>query len=186
MLTSLFDHIDLYCERLDSGLWAEPLNALSNLVLILAGLWGVREVSRRGTGGFALLLAWWVVAIGVGSLAFHTFANRLTIWGDIVPIAGFTLAYTLFNLRRFLRFSWRRSIAVFVVFYAAAGLITWLIPQEVHAFTNRTTGYLPALLALVFFGVWAWRAGSPAGAYNLVAAGMLIVSATFRSIDPEV
>ena len=102
MPTSLFDHIDLYCERLDAGLWAEPLNALSNLVFIIAGLWGVREVTRQRTGGFALLLAWWVVAIGVGSLAFHTFATRLTIWGDIVPIAGFTLAYTLFNLRRFL------------------------------------------------------------------------------------
>ena len=68
----------------------------------------------------------------------------------------------------------------------AAGLVTWLIPEGVHAFTNRTTGYLPALLALIFFGVWAWRAGSPAGAYNLVAAGMLLVSATFRNIDPDV
>ncbi len=30
--------IDLYCERLGPGLWAEPLNAVTNLAFILAGI----------------------------------------------------------------------------------------------------------------------------------------------------
>jgi hypothetical protein len=28
---TIFDPIDAYCERLGPGLWAEPLNALTNL-----------------------------------------------------------------------------------------------------------------------------------------------------------
>ena len=32
--------IDLYCERLDSSFWAEPINALTNVAFIIAA-WGV-------------------------------------------------------------------------------------------------------------------------------------------------
>ena len=46
--------IDAYCERLDAGFWAEPLNAATNLAFILAavacfGLWrGQRENAGYG------------------------------------------------------------------------------------------------------------------------------------------
>jgi hypothetical protein len=35
---TIFDPIDAYCERLGPGLWAEPLNALTNLAFIVAAL----------------------------------------------------------------------------------------------------------------------------------------------------
>lgn len=97
MWQTLLTPVDLYCERTGPGLWAEPANALTNLAFIVAGLWGVRQVRRYRTGSFAEVLAWWVVAIGIGSTLFHTFASKGTIWADILPIAGFTLAYTLFT-----------------------------------------------------------------------------------------
>ena len=186
MLEDLHAAIDIYCERTGPHFWAEPVNALTNLAFVAAGLWGVAAVRRHRAGAFAEALAWWVVAIGVGSFLFHTFATRLTMWADVLPIAGFTFAYTLFNLRRFLHFSWPKSLAIFLAFYVAAGLLTAGVPEWLREASNGSTGYLPPFLALAFFGVWVIRAGNPAGWYNIAAAGIFVLSVTFRALDPVV
>jgi len=186
MWQTLLTPVDLYCERTGPGLWAEPANALTNLAFIAAGLWGVWQVRRHKAGTFAEVLAWWVVAIGIGSTLFHTFATRLTVWGDVLPIAGFTLAYTLFNLRRFLGMAWGKAILVFVAFYVVAGLITFAVPDWLREASNGTTGYLPPFLALAFFGVWTAAAGSRAGWYNLAGSAIFVVSVICRMIDPIV
>jgi hypothetical protein len=186
MFNDLHLHLDLYCERTGPEFWSEPVNALSNLAFVAAGLWGVGMARRRGGDRFALLLCWWVVAIGIGSFLFHTFANRLTMWADILPIAGFTLAYTLFNLRRFLRFSWPKALTIFVIFYVSVGVLTALVPDWLRVASNGSTGYLPPFLALLFFGLWLIRAGHPAGWYNLAAVGLFVISVTFRALDPLV
>jgi Ceramidase len=186
MVDALMGQIDLYCERTSPALWAEPVNALSNLAFVAAGLWGVRQVRRYGAGTFAEVLAWWVVAIGIGSALFHTFANELTKWADILPIAGFTLAYTLMNLRRFTGMSWQRAAPIFFAFYGAAGLIAFLVPDWLREATNGSTGYLPPFLALLFFGALVLASGSRAGWYNLAAAGIFVASVAFRAIDLKV
>jgi hypothetical protein len=159
---------------------------LTNLVFIAAGLWGVWQVRRYEAGTFAEVLAWWVVAIGIGSTLFHTFATKGTIWADILPIAGFTLAYTLFNLRRFLGMGWGKAILVFIAFYVVAGLITFAVPDWLRQASNGTTSYLPPFLALAFFGAWAAATGNRAGWYNLTGSAIFVVSVTFRMIDPLV
>ncbi|MGX7875790.1 ceramidase domain-containing protein [Mesorhizobium sp. ORM6] len=186
MWQTLLTPVDLYCERTGPGLWAEPTNALTNLAFIAAGLWGVREVRRRKTGAFAEVLAWWVVAIGIGSTIFHTFATKGTVWVDVLPIAGFTLAYTLFNLRRLLDMRWGKAIAIFVVFYAVAGAIAFAVPDWLRQASNGTTGYLPPFLALAFFGVWVTASGNRAGWYNLTGSAIFVVSVICRMIDPLV
>ncbi|WP_027169681.1 ceramidase domain-containing protein [Mesorhizobium sp. WSM3224] len=186
MWQTLLTPVDLYCERTGPGLWAEPANALSNLAFIAAGLWGVWQVRRYKTGIFAEALAWWVVAIGIGSTLFHTFATKGAIWTDILPIAGFTLAYTLFNLRRFLGMEWGKAILVFVVFYIAAGLITFAVPDWLRQASNGTTNYLPPFLALAFFGAWVAATGNRAGWYNLTGSAIFVVSVICRMIDPLV
>lgn len=186
MFSDLHAQLDLYCERTGPEFWSEPVNALTNLAFVAAGLWGVSVSRRRGRDGFALLLCWWVVAIGLGSFLFHTFATRATMWADILPIAGFTLAYTLFNLRRFLGFGWPKALAIFVAFYAVAAVLTLLVPEWLREASNGTTGYLPPFLALLFFGAWLVRVGHPAGWYNLGAVAIFVVSVTFRALDPVV
>ncbi|MDN2580003.1 ceramidase domain-containing protein [Aquibium sp. ELW1220] len=185
-METLFRAIDSYCERTGPDLWSEPLNAVSNLAFILAGLWGLREVRRHRAGGFAELLCWWVIAIGVGSALFHTFANVLTVWMDVIPIATFTLALTLFNLRRFVGLSRRTSLLAFVAFYAVAGALTAMVPDWMRVASKGTSGYLPAFLALTFFGFVLVLRRHPAGWYDLAAASIFIVSATFRSVDATV
>ena len=91
-MNRLFAPLDIYCERLDAGFWSEPVNALTNVLIVAAGLFGFAQVQRRETGLYAAILCWWVVVIGLGSLLFHTTAIELTKWADILPIATFTLA----------------------------------------------------------------------------------------------
>lgn len=182
----MFGHVDLYCERTDASLWAEPVNALTNLAFVAAGLLGLRAARANDAGLWAEVLCWWVVAIGVGSLLFHTFANRLTMWLDVLPIAGFTLIYSLFVLRRYLGYSWPAVTGFFLAFYAVAAVLTALVPDWLRVATHGSTGYLPAFLALFVFGIWTRAAGHPAGGWIVAGALVFVVSVTFRALDGHV
>lgn len=181
----MLDHIDQYCERTGPELWSEPINAATNLAFILAGLWGLRQARARGADTIVIVLCWWVVAIGVGSALFHTFANRLTMLADVIPIAIFTLAYTAFAIRRYLGFSRLATAGIFVVFYLGAGGLTALVPGWLHALSNGSMGYLPAFLALSVFGGWVAARGHEAGPWLLAGAATFLVSVTFRAFDQE-
>ncbi|MCV0394626.1 MAG: ceramidase [Rhizobiaceae bacterium] len=178
--------IDIYCERTGPEFWSEPLNAFTNLAFIAAGLAGLVEARRHGAGRLVEILAWWVGAIGVGSFLFHTIANRLTMWLDILPIAVFTLAYTAFAIRRYLGFGRLPTTAIFLAYYAGAAMLTMSVPEQVREATAGSTAYLPAFLALFVFGTWASIRNHPAGRWLLAGAFLFALSVTFRALDPHV
>ena len=182
----LFASLDLYCERTDASFWSEPFNALTNLLIVAAGLWGLSRVRASRAGTFAELLCWGVVAIGIGSLLFHTTAIELTKWGDIVPIAVFTIAMTIFGLRRYAGLSWPTVAVCFIAYAVVIGFVTYSIPEWLRLATNGTTGYLPAFGAFVLCGVLALLRGSPAGWYCLACSAILLAGFFFRAVDPEV
>lgn len=182
----LFATLDIYCERTEAGLWAEPVNALTNLLILGGGFFGLAQVRSRQAGIYAEILCWWVVAIGLGSFLFHTTAIELTKWADIVPIGTFTLAMSWFAMRRFAGLSRQRSLAYLAAYFVAIGTVTWLLPAWLHEATNRTTIYLPALGAFVFCGVVALARGSAGGWYALACAAILLVAFFFRAADQEV
>lgn len=186
MLEALLTPVDLYCERTGPQVWSEPLNALTNLASVAAGLWGLALARRSGADGFVRALGWLVVAIGLGSGLFHTVANRLTVWFDVVPIALFILAYTVFVLRRFLLLGWLATAAGFAAFHLAAGAATAAIPAPLVAASNGSVGYLPGLAGLALFGALLAARGRPAGRAVLAAAAVFVVSLTMRAIDPRV
>ena len=77
--------VDGYCERIGPDFWAEPLNAVTNLAFLLAAyalrrhLATVETISgTRDPQSSVLIVILW--AIGLGSLAFHTFATIWAIW----------------------------------------------------------------------------------------------------------
>ncbi len=185
-MNRLFAPLDIYCERLDAGFWSEPVNALTNVLIVAAGLFGFAQVQRRETGLYAAILCWWVVVIGLGSLLFHTTAIELTKWADILPIATFTLALALFCLRRFARLSWLRAIAYFLIFFASISVITYFLPPWLTQATNGTTAYLPALAGFLFFGLVALVRGSRAGWYAISCAVILCLAFFFRAVDQAV
>src|SRR3546814_10308990 len=91
--------IDIYCERLGPCLWAEPLNAFTNLAFIVAGIVLVAALRRAGPAvrrdpamlGLVLLL----FVIGIGSGLFHTFAVAWAALPDVIPVALFILLYKI-------------------------------------------------------------------------------------------
>lgn len=172
--------IDIYCERTSTDFWSEPVNAVTNSAFIVAGLWGLVRV-RQGTArdwatiGLSLL----VIAIGVGSFLFHTFANRWSAVADVAPITIFIYAYLTFVLVRHLQFGLPAAFAVLAVFFGFNILIDMLLSPLIRG----SAAYVPALLALAGFGVILRRRGLRAGYDLLIAALIFLISLVLRTID---
>ncbi len=168
--------IDGYCERLGPGLWAEPVNALTNLAFVAAALclWPrVRGVER--------LLAAILLLIGIGSGLFHTYATVWAALADTLPILAFILVYVFAANRRFLGWPlWGAVLgAAAVVPYALAmGRVFATLPGfAVSSF------YWPIPVLIAAYAV-ALRARLPGVARGLaIGAGVLCLSLVFRSAD---
>ena len=107
-----FEKRDQYCERLDAGFWAEPLNAVSNAAFIIAGLLLLAQWRKSPRPLSVLLLIFNVLVIGIGSFLFHTFANRWSELADVLPITIFIHIYFFLALNRFLGAKWWIASAV--------------------------------------------------------------------------
>ncbi len=84
------DTMDAYCERVGMGILAEPLNAFSNVSLLLAA-WAAWVLAGRVDAfsvGVRELIALGA-SVGVGSILWHTVPTMLTLILDIVPILIF-------------------------------------------------------------------------------------------------
>src|SRR6478752_5502086 len=100
-MSDLFQPMRNYCERTGDLLWSEPLNALSNIAFFIAAwlLWKSYKANHIRSRPTAVLIAL-IALVGFGSTLFHTFANGLTMLGDVIPIAVFTFYYLWNALRR--------------------------------------------------------------------------------------
>ena len=180
------EHVFLYCERgSDTALLAEPANAASNLAFIfaaLAGFWLLwRRPSERDAAD-SYLLAALILLIGLGSLAFHLFANRGSELADVVPIGLFMLVYVGIALNRFLAVppGWTMLIAagfaalVYATLQLKCGGGTLGSPvidsTGPSKCLNGSIGYLPALLGLIVLGALMRERGHPAAHCLLWAA----------------
>ena len=180
------DKIFAYCERgHDPGFWAEPVNALTNVTFVIAGLAAFALILRQRPDdrrGVDLWLAALLCVIGVGSFLFHTFATRWAGLADTLPIAVLMLSYLAMALRRFIGASWLWTVIGLAAFLAAYAL-TGQIRCDGTRCLNGSIGYLPALVAVLLIGGWLAARQNPA-ARGLLAAGIVFaVSLTFRSLD---
>lgn len=165
--------IDLYCERLDPSFWAEPVNALTNVAFFVAAWAAFRLWRRNGHGDRAILaLILVVVAVGLGSFAFHTLGTRGAMLLDVGPIGVFIFGYVLLAL------SWPLALGVFAGFIALSLGLAVGVPRTV---LDGSTGYFPALAALFVIG-WPKRDGV-VGRALLVAGGVFAVSLVLRIVD---
>jgi hypothetical protein len=189
MPPSWFTPVDSYCERLGIGFWSEPLNALSNGAFIAAALYAF--VLWRGAGGRDWPSLWLIAvtfSVGIGSLLFHTFANRWSLLADVLPIAVFIYSYFLLAMRRYLQIGLGAGIAATVVFAAFnmsfARLWLGIFPDLT---LNGSVGYIPAALALTVVGIICLAVSMrQAGKALLSAACLFALSLLFRSIDSTI
>jgi hypothetical protein len=172
--------IDSYCERLDAGYWAEPVNAATNAAfLIAAAVMGWRV---RGAGlPLATALVWVLAAIGVGSYLFHTHAQVWSALADVGPILLFILIYIYAANRHFWGLSrlWSAlGVAAFFPYAAALVPLFQMVPR-----LGSSAGYAPVPLLILGYAA-ALRRRLPEVARGLaIGAGLLIASLAFRTLD---
>lgn len=186
-----------YCERgQDPSFWAEPFNAISNAAFLIAAAFALSAYVRGSAkGGAELSLIAIVAIIGIGSFLFHTYATRWAVLADVAPIGVFMFAYLIYALRRFLLALWwivAAMTAAFFLLFRATALVpcaTGLLPITEAAgrpCLNGSLSYAPALVALpVLAAVLFWR-GHAAAKRVAIAAAVLAVSLTLRTLDIEV
>ena len=193
------EHVFLYCERgTNTALLAEPINAASNAAFLLAGLVGLqlalwRSPEERNADLFLLPVL--VLFIGLGSLAFHLYADQGTALADVVPITLFMLVYIGFALNRFLGVPVGFTVLLVIGFggivaltsqvQCAPGAIGFLgdAAQGAKPCLNGSIFYLPALVALIVVGLLLHERGHRAAPWLLWAAAIFAVSIALRSLD---
>ena len=184
-----FAAVDIYCERLGPGYWAEPVNALTNAAFPLAALWAAASSRRRGTDAAGWLLIGLGGLIGVGSFLFHTHAVTWAELADTGPIWGFVGAYVLAVV---LRMHGRPvPVAPMLAVAAAAGLgIGWqgltppgAAPAATHDPFNGSLAYAPAVIAQAVFVAVLFVQRHPHRGWVLAALLTFLASLSFRTID---
>ncbi len=174
--------VDRYCERLGPGLWAEPVNALTNLGFLLAAWagWLLADRSNKLSWSTGLLIVA-LAAVGIGSSLFHTFATPWARLLDIVPILLFQLYFLWLYLAHVVNLR-RMYSALAVVGFLVAALVGRLFP----AVLNGSLMYLPALVLLVGLGIYHYGAQKRERLTLVGAAGIFSVSLVFRAIDESI
>ena len=164
--------VDFYCERVDPGLWAEPINAFSNLAFLLGALilW-----SRPAARLPAALLA----VVGLGSFVFHTWATQIAMALDVIPILVLIAWAGREALIQELRWPLSRILLVALILFAGT-LPLWFWVEDPAA---AGIAYVPA--GVLLWAVWSrFRARGHAGAAPLLVASLAFSGAyAARALD---
>jgi hypothetical protein len=171
--------IDLYCERLGPGLWAEPLNAATNLSFLIAAcvVWRLAE-QRPSLSPDVWLLIGLIAAIGTGSGLFHTFAATWSMILDVVPILLFQLLYVWVYCRRIveMRFGYSAGLLVIYMVFAHLG-------RQFPHLLNGSIIYAPAVVALLVLGLYHCVTRKEKRFVMLSASGIFFISLISRTVD---
>lgn len=170
--------MDLYCERLGPGLWAEPLNAVTNLAFLIAAVVALR-MTDRNTPVSVRTLPVLLFLVGLASLSFHTFATRTTAALDSGSIAVFTHFYAACYLRWFWGLRWR------LAWLGVPALLVFSVVGAMVVGGGGQGAYLVSLIALLILAAALhWRPGTePQRRQLLTAAAVFAVSLTLRGLD---
>lgn len=177
-MQSWFIPVGLYCERIDTSFWGEPINAITNIAFWLAGwmIWRQPHPQARLLGGL-------IVAVGLGSFLFHTFANALTGLLDVLAIAVYLLTYAwlwprLTNASP--RWVQAASLASLLGAVAFASMLTRIVLVD---WPLPPGSYLGAWFYLVIIATLASRQSHAGARWLWLAAVLFVFSMTARQLD---
>ena len=181
----MFEHfnepVDIYCERLSTDFWAEPLNALTNLAFILAAILVIPLLRNRpGKTWDIKLLAGLTMLVGIGSFLFHTLATKGTSWADILPIIIFIHFAIWVIFVRVFRLTWYYAIVGVIVFMGFNALVLNILGRELF---NGSISYVPTLLLLLAVAFYTLIKRKDIAGEFTIAALVFLISITCRSID---
>ncbi|MCD8563382.1 MAG: ceramidase domain-containing protein [Alphaproteobacteria bacterium] len=174
------EFIDIYCERLGPGLWAEPLNALTNaaffIAAVLAYLLARKENKLDWRSGILIGL---VAIIGTGSTLFHTIATFWAMLTDSIPILIYQIVFIALYARRVMGWEQGRIFILLGLFF----LTQFAAGQAPSSWLNGSMEYAPAWLFLTGLALWHARNISRERFGLLAAAGVFTLSLSLRSTD---
>jgi hypothetical protein len=173
------EYVDAYCERLEPGLWAEPINLVTNLAFVIAALIVLPKV-RHDRG--AQLLCLITAIIGLASGSFHSFATEWTGLADSLSIVAYILVYIFLATKRiFVVGNGLASLAVVGFIPYAAATIYGL--SALVGSLNGSVVYLPVPILILIYAFFA-RTSFPHVARGLVIGVLILtLSQIMRTID---
>ena len=170
--------IDIYCERLDIGIWAEPINAVTNVAFILAAIIMWLRCKNLVEGK---ILSFLLFSIGCGSFLFHTYAQTWAALLDVTAILIFILTYIFVANRRFLVWSKMVSLIGVILFFPYQLLLVSILSNI--QFFGSSVQYIPvAILIFIYSGLL--RKSEPNLSRGLfIGAAILCLSIISRTVD---
>jgi hypothetical protein len=177
-----FDYIDSYCERINFN--EEPVNIITNFAFIVAGvlllntLFKIKEIKLKNFD--ILLLGAIIIAIGLGSAAYHFQPNNITLNLDVMPIAVFIHLCLLSILIRVFKLSWWLAIPLFMAFIGAGVGAEIYLDRDI---LNGTIMYIPTYITLLLIVVCLKAKAHPMFKYTAITAIIWTFSLIFRTID---
>ena len=170
--------IDIYCERLDIGIWAEPINAVTNIAFILAAIIMWLRCKNLVEGK---ILSFLLFSIGCGSFLFHTYAQTWAALLDVTAILIFILTYIFVANRRFLVWSKMVSLIGVILFFPYQLLLVSILSNI--QFFGSSVQYIPvAILIFIYSGLL--RESEPNLSRGLfIGAAILCLSIISRTVD---
>lgn len=178
--------LDSYCERAgNTGAFAEPLNAVTNLLFIAAALFAGRVLLKQKDHSFrragdlwALLVA--LFSIGIGSTLWHMYATKHTMWADVLPITVFINIFLISAQRRLLKYDWIMTAGLWGIYFAAG------IAAQVYISAtalNGTIMYVPTYAALLVLTAAIYMKDFKTGIDFIAVVIVWSLSLIFRTVD---
>ena len=174
----LYKPIDIYCERLDIGIWAEPVNAVTNVAFILASIFMWLRCKNLVEGR---ILSFLLFSIGCGSFLFHTFAQTWAAILDVTAILIFILTYIFVANRRFLAWSKMVSLIGVILFFPYQLLLASILSSI--QFFGSSVQYIPVAILIFIYSGLLHKSEPNLSRGLFIGAAILCLSIVFRTID---
>ena len=185
---TVFSYLDAYCERAgEAGLFAEPLNAVTNLFFILAAMLVARSIATLPREGWRArldlaLLVLSLFGIGLGSGLWHIHPNADTVLMDVIPITLFINIYLITALRRLFLLSWWKTLSWWGAYLVAGVVAQRLLPPGL---LNGTIMYIPTYLTLGVMAVAMTRVDAANAKVLFKVLAVWTLSLIARTVDMQ-
>jgi len=176
--------VSRWCERVQPGLFREPVNALSNLGFMIAGLWMLwllgRDVKAGRTGTMfghspiALLYAGAAIWLGPGSLLMHGTHTAWGGWADNLSMVMYILVPWLTNVSVMGRWPPKQVLGIYAALVLIYGLgramyggglginldffglsiAFWIISEVLYRFWSQWLRVLSGFVGFIVAGVF--------------------------------
>ena len=180
-MNSWHQYVDGYCERLEPGYWAEPLNAITNLAFIISAIYvwqGIKSPRPIICQSLITILC----CIGIGSYLLHTHSTRWAAFADVFFIAVFVVTYLYAANRYFLQLRPVMSLGLTLMIFIYIPLATFIV-SSILPYLGASATYTSIAILILAYGFYLWRKMRSTAIGLLIGGSALVGSIVLRTLD---